>query len=468
MALNIYNKFCPPGEVDAKSYRNWVGILSENEESEELFKLLEARENSGLLQPAARLEFAGLLQKSGRRGESAEIYEQLLDRWEELTRKQRIVLTGNLSKIYLKRNEREKAFEMLEKLHYEKPDDANLNRRLLQMAAELGFWDEWVEIGKKWFENVAGEYIQEKHRRGYTTSDQAKKLKDPHSIADFLLQLYQENYRDELAGCPEEMLGFLLQLSSELPGHESHSRRFLEELLERELPAKQRTNYLDQLARLYHKAKEYDKAVQCCESLRKLKPEDFSVLEKLGRIYLEADNRPKALETFAELFEFQRDNTRAAAGLKELGRRYESEDEYASAAEAYRLIVENSHFEKAEIQYRLGVCLYRLEKYERSLAVFQGIKQGDELFKARILIYMARCLLGMELYEVAVDRISEIDPGNQVFPPRLRREIYYWLARAFEGAGQIDRALEHYRKILASDVEFRDTARRVKELKDGG
>jgi hypothetical protein len=69
-------------------------------------------------------------------------------------------------------------------------------------------------------------------------------------------------------------------------------------------------------------------------------------------------------------------------------------------------------------------------------------------------------------YDVALERISEVDPKNNAFPSRLRREIHYWRGRAQEAASRAESALEHYRKILASDVEFRDVSERIDRLRE--
>jgi tetratricopeptide (TPR) repeat protein len=465
-ALSVFQHLCEVEEVDEKSFKIWFELLSRRAKKKQVLELLRAREEINELPTRLRLEYAYLLRECEEIVEATQIFEECLSEWEKLDKKQRIKLTGNLSKIYLRQNNEPRAFDVLEMLLAEKPSDSQLNRRLLKLAASLDYWEKYMQLGRRWFDAVSRRYIQKTHRRGYTTSEEKEELNDPPSIADFLLSVYSEQAEVSLSEQPVKMLEFLLELSTELPGKNDLSRRLLEELLRRDLPDRTIADYLSRLAVLYEKNNDYQKAIDVYKRLRQLKSSNLAVLEKLGKVYLQAEKRAEAQRVFEEVFEIQRDNATAASGLKELGRRYETEENFEKAARAYRLIINNSHFQKTQIQYRLGVCLFRQDKYEEALSVFQKIKQGDELLKARIVLYMSRCLLGMGHYDVALERISEVDPKNNAFPSRLRREIHYWRGRAQEAASRAESALEHYRKILASDVEFRDVSERIDRLRE--
>ncbi len=165
-ALFVFQHFCEVEKVDKKSFEIWFEVLSVRAEKEQVLELLRVREEMNELPTGLRLEYACLLQECGEIAGATQIFEECLSEWEKLDKNQRIKLTGNLSKIYLRQNNESRAFDVLEMLLAEKPSDSQLNRRLLELAANLGYWEKYRQLGRRWFDNVSKRYIQKTHRRG--------------------------------------------------------------------------------------------------------------------------------------------------------------------------------------------------------------------------------------------------------------------------------------------------------------
>ncbi|MGM0381129.1 MAG: tetratricopeptide repeat protein [bacterium] len=462
IALFIYNLFCSPVYVSEENLKNWVRLLK-NRDSQKLFKILQKRAAGGELPPLAGIEYGLLLADNNQTERAINQLKKVAEQWSELKKEQKIRTGIRLSEMLLKNHSPAEALRWLSRTRKETPLNEEINSKIIKLAAQLDRWQEWKKNGKAWLDNVRSGYVQQTQRRGLTTETEKDSLKDPQSISQFLLEIYDKRREVKLEEESTEILNFLYSCLEDLTDYD-RQEKLLKELVERDLPGNKRQEYLEELGDLFVDREKTREAIKYYRKLIELEPDDFRVLEKLGRLYVKVDEREHAIDCFEKVFDFEKDNPGAARGLQQIARRYEEDGAYSSAARTYRLILDNSYFEKAEIQFRYGVNLYRVGEAKEALSVFQKIEQGDEVFRARVLVFIARCLNGMDSPGVALSRLKEVDPDNQAFPVDLRLSLHYWYGRSLEGSGNKSEALSHYREIMATDVDYRDVAARIEDL----
>ncbi len=467
LAAWIYRLFCLPVWMPETSFRNWVTVLENEEKNNELRGILEKRRKQVSLSCEHQLKLGQLFVEAEETRRARRKLVSLLEEWEQLSANNQSELARTLAPIWLNDGETGRALELFKKLLELNPDQNKLYQRVLRLAAIEKNWEYWRELGKKWIRRIKSGYIQSEHRATISRSVEENGLQDPESISEFLLNSYDENRELEFTEESTEQLKFLLELATEKPGEESRELSLLKELITRELSQEDREQYTRRLAELYEDREDLETALKYYRKLLSDSPEDFLYLGKMGRINQQLEKWQEAEECYREVFTYQQDNVQAAKGLQQIGRRYENEDKLEQAEKVYRVILENSHFSRAKIQFRLGVTLYRQGKREEALSVFQEIKHGGEKFKAQVLSFIGRCLVEMGLCDVAYSKLSAVDPDNPELPQGNRHSLHYWLGRAAEGDNRPGEALQHYRKILASDVEFRDVAQRVEKLGNG-
>lgn len=120
-----------------------------------------------------------------------------------------------------------------------------------------------------------------------------------------------------------------------------------------------------------------------------------------------------------------------------------------------------------QVKYEYGRCLLKNHRYDEAIPFFQEAQQNPRLRPAA-LDKAGLCFLLKGWFEDAIDLFQE---ALQQCPPHeiaLAKDIRYNLARAYEAAGQIDKALEIYRKLAQTDYSFKDVSQRIDKLRSRG
>mgnify|MGYP006290158637 CR=1 FL=1 len=109
-------------------------------------------------------------------------------------------------------------------------------------------------------------------------------------------------------------------------------------------------------------------------------------------------------------------------------------------------------FELAEKYWEAG-------RIDPALREFQLAQKSPKL-RRKCQIYMGKCLSEKGLYDMAIEQfetaLEQEGPMN-----KERKDAIYHLAVAAEKAGDTDEALRQFKKIYASDVNYRDVAERI-------
>lgn len=121
-----------------------------------------------------------------------------------------------------------------------------------------------------------------------------------------------------------------------------------------------------------------------------------------------------------------------------------------------------------ETHYSLGIAFREMGLMDEAIGELQKVcKYIDEghSFPHALLTYtwLAECLVGEGLPEAAFqwyERALKLAEDSD-----SRNAIHYDLASAYEAAGRKREALEHFLAVMGSNIDYRDTANRVRELR---
>ncbi len=462
-ATLVWDRLCRVEYLAEESFDKYVAALEKLGKDKKLRQVLETFQLVAELSLSQQIKLGRTYRSAGKNEQAAEILSEVYKDWEKLGQRDKVTLARLLSSLKLEQGETEQALEIFGRLLKLQPENNRLYQQVIRLAAESSKWNLWAKYGRLWLKQVKSGYIQERHRATISSAREEGGLQDPESIAEFLLEVYDQKVAD-LSNQPQERLKFVYELTEEIPGGWERTVEVLEEIIDRQANDDEQRKFLRRLAEILSERGQFERALPYYERLREQVGDEFDLLEKLGRIYQQLEKRSEAVECYEKIFDYQKDNITAISGLKQIGRDYETDQEYEAAEAAYRTVLDNSRSPDTDVQFRLGVAQYRQNKLEEALGTFQKIKDTRLDFQARVLSYIARCLVKMEMYEAAYKRIEEFEYESRELSSTQRRTLLYWLARAAEGAGKTAEAKSHYQTIVAGDVEFRDVADRLERL----
>ncbi|HWK90132.1 MAG TPA: tetratricopeptide repeat protein, partial [Longimicrobium sp.] len=130
-----------------------------------------------------------------------------------------------------------------------------------------------------------------------------------------------------------------------------------------------------------------------------------------------------------------------------------------------RKVAENIEVEDSASHYDLGVAFKEMGLVDEAIAEFQVALRGGANPLATLEL-LGQCFLEKRQYAVAgrvlerALRIPSAGDGDLA-------GVLYLLGRVSEATGHPDRALEHYERVVAVDIRFRDTDERVRQLRAG-
>ena len=116
----------------------------------------------------------------------------------------------------------------------------------------------------------------------------------------------------------------------------------------------------------------------------------------------------------------------------------------------------------AQLQFDLGELYFELGDVEQARVVFE--KTADFAQKRRAcLVYLGRCALHFNDAQSAIDYLEKAIK-EMYRMDKYKREALYYLGNAFELAGDTEKAVDCYRKVVASMANYRDVPQRLERL----
>jgi len=131
--------------------------------------------------------------------------------------------------------------------------------------------------------------------------------------------------------------------------------------------------------------------------------------------------------------------------------------------EHYRLCVQNYPTDIGA-KYEYAIRLARNEKYNEAIPLFQEA-QKDPRRKIAALNKIGFCFSMKGWLADAIDVYTQAIDSHEIKNDAIGKELRYNLARAHEQQGDMDKALEIYRKIAQSDFGYKDVSQRVDKLR---
>jgi len=201
------------------------------------------------------------------------------------------------------------------------------------------------------------------------------------------------------------------------------------------------------LANMFFRARDFEKAALCCENLG-----EFA---KAASLYEQADDYQSAAEMYAKVENFEK-----AAEM------FERNQNFRQAAELF-LKVKNfaraaANFEKAVDYFLSGKLYHELGKFRKSIELLQKVQAEDERFvPATILI--GDILARHGYVDLAIKKLLGVIKDRPVGAQTA--ELYYHLADLQKRRGNLNVAAEIYQRLLDYDINYKDAADRLAELK---
>jgi len=198
-----------------------------------------------------------------------------------------------------------------------------------------------------------------------------------------------------------------------------------------------------------------DDAIELLENAYKAK-NDFSYKQRAGQIRIKQLKR-KQREATATL-ETKPGDAEAKSRLAELSAQFNSAE-----LEHYRLCVENYPTD-LQVKYEYGIRLVRNKRYDDAIPVFQEA-QKDPRHKIAAMDRIGLCFFMKGWFADAIDLFNQAINLYEIKDDGVAKELRYNLARSYEEQGDMEKALEIYRKIAQLDFAYRDVRQRVDKLR---
>ncbi|MBA7634057.1 hypothetical protein ES703_41631 [subsurface metagenome] len=213
-------------------------------------------------------------------------------------------------------------------------------------------------------------------------------------------------------------------------------------------------NLADALSDMENDKDEND-AIALLENTHKAK-KDFSFKQRAGLLRIKQLRR-KIREAKTAL-ETKGDDAQAKAGLEELSAQLNNTE-----LEHYRLCVENYPTD-LHAKYEYGVRLVGNEKYNEAIPLFQEA-QKDPRRKIAAMGKIGFCFFMKGWLADAIDVFTRAINSHEIKDDTVGKELRYNLGRVYQEQGDVEKALEIYRKIAQTDFTFKDVSQRVEKLR---
>ncbi len=198
-----------------------------------------------------------------------------------------------------------------------------------------------------------------------------------------------------------------------------------------------------------------NEAVDLLENAYKTK-NDFSFKQHAGQLRI---NRLKRkLKEAKTAMQAHPDDANAKSKVEELSAQLNSTE-----LEHHRLCVQNYPTD-LQVKYEYAECLFHNKRYDEAIPLFQEA-QKDPRRKITAMNKIGMCFFIKGWLADAIDIFAQTIDSYEIKEDNIAKELRYNLARAYEEHGDIDKALEIYRKIAQIDFAYHDVSQRVDNLR---
>jgi len=183
---------------------------------------------------------------------------------------------------------------------------------------------------------------------------------------------------------------------------------------------------------------------------------DFSFMRRAGLLKIKQLKR-KIKEAKAAL-KANPDDAQAKALTEQLSTQLNSME-----LEHYKLCVQNYPTDIGA-KYDYAIRLVKNKQYNEAIPLFQEA-QKDPRRRISALSKIGFCFSMKGWIADAIDVYTQAIESHEIKNDAIGKELRYNLALAYEQQGDMDKALEIYRKIAQSDFAYKDVSQRVDKLR---
>jgi tetratricopeptide (TPR) repeat protein len=184
---------------------------------------------------------------------------------------------------------------------------------------------------------------------------------------------------------------------------------------------------------------------------------DFSFKRRAGMLRIKQLKRK--IKDAKVALETNPDDAESKAALEQLSALLNNTE-----LEHYKLCVQNYPTDHGA-KYEYALRLLRNEQYNEAIPMFQEA-QKDPRRKIAALNNIGFCFSKKGWLADAIDVYTQALESYEIKDDAVGKELRYNLARAYEQKGDMDKALEIYRKIAQSDFAYKDVSQRVDKLRN--
>jgi tetratricopeptide (TPR) repeat protein len=118
-------------------------------------------------------------------------------------------------------------------------------------------------------------------------------------------------------------------------------------------------------------------------------------------------------------------------------------------------------------KYEFGRALIKAQQFDQAIPMFQE-SQKDPRLKVVSMDKMGLCFLLKGWHDDAIDIFQQTLKNCINRDTAATKDIRYNLARAYEGSGKPNEALDLYRKLAQTDFSYKDVGQRIDFLRKNG
>ena len=118
-------------------------------------------------------------------------------------------------------------------------------------------------------------------------------------------------------------------------------------------------------------------------------------------------------------------------------------------------------------KYEFGRTLIKAQQFDQAIPMFQE-SQKDPRLKVVSMDKMGLCFLLKGWHDDAIDIFQQTLKNCINRDTAAAKDIRYNLARAYEGSGKPNEALDLYRKLAQTDFSYKDVGQRIDFLRKNG
>jgi tetratricopeptide (TPR) repeat protein len=215
---------------------------------------------------------------------------------------------------------------------------------------------------------------------------------------------------------------------------------------------------LKKLADLQIKADYLNEALETYQKLKEKNPQDSQVQEKILDLRLKIiDQEIKAKE--------EKINTKVTQDAKEIKEEINKLKKQKNELRLEGLKQRVSQFPNdLKLRYEYGKALYEASQVDRAISQLQ-LSVNEPTKKTTSLNLLGLAFKQKKMLDLALTQFKKAYNSLSKSDKKVaeEKEILYNLAQTYEEMGQKEQAIEQYKKIYESDINYKDVAKKIEE-----